>query len=168
MQLAEKLQQAKGSELYRRMQYIAFSDEYPPSLVSAMRKALELLDKLNDASPEITQLLTQDSRNPDQYYTLPLLAFIQEAILKQHFSEMSEEPEENSFRWLLATYARTLYPITSVLPIGDDYEEFPFLLFRSFNLKEVRNRIFSDTHLLISNEMNVLNILLSYKNERKR
>jgi hypothetical protein len=127
-----------------------------------------LLDKLNDASPEITQLLTQDSRTPDQYYALPLLAFLQEKVLKAHFSEKPEEPEVNSFRWLLFTYARTLYPITSVLPIGDDYEEFPFLLFRSFNLKEIRNRTFSDTHLLISNEMNVLNMLLSYRNERKR
>lgn len=168
LQLGEKLQKAKGSELYRRMQYIASSDEYTPSLVSAMRKALELLDKLNEASPEITQLLTQDSRNPDQYYTLPLLAFIQQGILKQHFSEAPEEPEENSFRWLLSAYTRTLYPVTSVLPIGDDYEEFPFLLFRSFNLKEIRERIFSDTHLLISNEMNVLNMLLSYRDEKKR
>ncbi len=168
MQLEEKLRSAKGGELYRRMQHIALSDDYPPSLSSAMHKALELLDRLNDASPEITQLLTQDSRNPDQYYALPLLVFLQEKILKAHFSEKPEEPEENSFRWLLSTYARTLYPITSVLPIGDDYEEFPFLLFRSFNLKEIRNRIFSDTHLLISNEMNVLNMLLSYRNERKR
>ena len=168
LQLREKLQQAKGSELYRRMQYIAHSDEYPPSLVSAMGKAIELLDKLNQASPEITQLFTQDSRHADQYYTLPLLAFMQDDVLKQHFSDTSEEPEANSFRWLLTMYARTLYPITLVLPIGDDYDEFPFILFRSFNLREIRNRIFSDTHLLISNEMNVLNMLLSYRNERKR
>lgn len=167
-QLGKNLQKAKGSDLYRRMQYIASSDEYPPSLMSAMRKALELLDELNEAAPTITQLLTQDSRNPDQYYAVPLLVFLQRAILKQHFSETPEEPEENSFRWLLAAYVRTLYPINSVLPIGDNYWEFPFFLFRSFNLKEIRHRIFSDTHLLISNEMNVLNMLLSYRDERRK
>jgi hypothetical protein len=37
------------------------------------------------------------------------------------------------------------------------------VVFRSFNLKEVRNKLFSDTYLFISHEMNVLNMLLSYK-----
>ena len=128
-----------------------------------MGKALELVDQLNDASADKTQRFSQDSWNADQYYAIPLLAFLQEAIIKEHFSQAPEEPEENSFRWLLAAYTHTLYPITSTLPIGDEYEEFPFILFRSFNLKEIRKRIFSDTHLLISNEMNVLNMLLSYR-----
>jgi hypothetical protein len=163
LQLAEKLRKARGSDLYQQMRHIYASDDYPPSLHNAMGKALELLDLLNDASPEKTQQFTQDSWNADQYYALPLLAFLQEAILKEHFSEAPEEPEENSFRWLLAASAYTFYPITSILPIGDEYEEFPFILFRSFNLKEIRHRIFSDTHLLISNEMNVLNMLLSYR-----
>jgi hypothetical protein len=163
MQLTDQLRKTKGSDLYRHMKSIYADKDYPPSLHSAMGKALELLDVLNSASPEKTQRFTQDSWNPDQYYAIPLLAFLQEAVLKEHFSENTEEPEENSFRWLLAAYARTLYPIRSILPIGDEYEEFPFILFRSFNLKEARNRIFSDTHLLISNEMNVLNMLLSYR-----
>jgi hypothetical protein len=33
-------------------------------------------------------------------------------------------------------HTHILYPITSILPIGDEYEEFPFILFRSFNLQE--------------------------------
>ncbi len=163
MLLTDKLRKTKGSDLYRQMKSIYASKDYPPSLHSSMGKALELINVLNTASPEKTQRFTQDSWNPDQYYAIPLLAFLQEAVLKEHFSEISEEPEENSFRWLLAAYARTLYPIRSILPIGDEYEEFPFILFRSFNLKEVRNRIFLDTHLLISNEMNVLNMLLAYR-----
>ncbi len=163
MRLADKLRKAKSSDLYKYMQKIYASDDYPASLHNAMGKALELLDLLNNTSPEKTQRFTQDSWNADQYYAIPLLAFLQEAILKEHFSQASEEPEENSFRWLLAAYTHTLYPITSILPIGDEYEEFPFILFRSFNLKEIRKRIFSDTHLLISNEMNVLNMLLSYR-----
>jgi hypothetical protein len=163
MQLTDKLRTTKGSELYRQMKSIHASNDYPPSLHSAMGKAIELLDMLGNASPEKTQRFTQDSWNPDQYYAIPLLAFLQETVLKEHFAEAAEEPEENSFRWLLSAYARTLYPIRSVLPIGDEYEEFPFILFRSFNLREVRNRIFADTHLLISNEMNVLNMLLAYR-----
>jgi hypothetical protein len=163
MQLKDKLRKARNGNLYKYMQHIYASDDYPPSLHNAMGKALELVDQLNGASPDKTQHFTQDSWNADQYYTIPLLAFLQEAVLKEHFSEAPEEPEENSFRWLLAAYTHTLYPITSTLPIGDEYEEFPFILFRSFNLKEIRKRIFSDTHLLISNEMNVLNMLLSYR-----
>jgi hypothetical protein len=116
--------------------------------------------------PSIPGPLSQESRNPDQYYALPLVTFLQGKIFKQYFAEIAEEPEENAFRWPLSAYVRTLYPITSVLPIGDYYEEFPFLLFRSFNLKEIRQRIFSDTHLLISNEMNVLNMLLAYRQQK--
>jgi hypothetical protein len=163
MRLADKLRKSKGGDLYKYMKRIYASADYPPSLHNAMGKALELVDQLNSASPEKTQHFTQDSWNADQYYAIPLLAFLQEAVLKEHFSEAQEEPEENSFRWLLAAYTHILYPITSILPIGDEYEEFPFILFRSFNLKEIRKRIFSDTHLLISNEMNVLNMLLSYR-----
>ncbi|GHO59282.1 helicase-related protein [Ktedonobacter robiniae] len=163
MQLEDKLRKVRESSLYKRMQHINLSEDYPDSLRNAMYKALELIDLLNNASPEKTQHFTQDSRNPDQYYAIPLLAFLQENILKEYFSRSPEEPEEASFRWLLAAYTRTFYPITSALPIGDEYDEFPFLLFRSFNLKEIRKRIFSDTHLLISNEMNVLNMLLSYR-----
>jgi hypothetical protein len=163
MRLVDKLRKTKGNDLYKYMQQIYASDDYTANLHNAMGKALELVDQLNAASPDKTQRFTQDSWNADQYYAIPLLAFLQEAILKEHFSQASEEPEENSFRWLLAAYTHTLYPITSILPIGDEYEEFPFILFRSFNLKEIRKRIFSDTHLLISNEMNVLNMLLSYR-----
>jgi hypothetical protein len=164
MHLVEELRKERGGRLYKRMQQIlASAEDYPPSLRHAMSKAIELLDRLNDAPWEVTQHFTQDSWNADQYYALPLIALLQGKVLQQHFAEVLEEPEENSFRWLLAAYVQTLYPIISVLPIGDDYEEFPFILFRSFNLKEIRKRIFSDTHLLISNEMNVLNMLLSYR-----
>jgi len=168
MQLEEKLRRAKESDLYRRMQYIARSDEYPSNLRNAMQRALELLERLNDASPEKTQILTQESGNADQYYVLPLLAFMQEKALREHFAAAAGEPEEYSFRWLLAASTRAFCPITSLLPIGDEYEAFPFLLFRSFNLQEMRNRIFSETHLLISNEMNVLNMLLTYRDEQKK
>jgi hypothetical protein len=167
MQLEEKLRKERGGTLYNSMlQILGSADDYAPSLRHAMQKAIELIDRLNDAPQEITQRLSQESWNPDQYYAIPLLTFLQGKVFKQHFAEIAEEPEENAFRWLLSAYVRTLYPITSVLPIGDDYEEFPFLLFRSFNLKEIRHRIFSDTHLLISNEMNVLNMLLAYRQQK--
>jgi hypothetical protein len=51
MQLADKLRTTKGSELYRQMKSIHASNDYPPSLHSAMGKAIELLGILGSASP---------------------------------------------------------------------------------------------------------------------
>jgi hypothetical protein len=58
---------------------------------------------------------------------------------------------------------RALYPVSTVLPIGDRYREFPFIVFRCFSLQEARHKLFTDSYLFTSNELNVLNMLLSAK-----
>ena len=163
LQLDNKLRQTKNGDLWKKLCYVRDHDEYPPSLRSSVRNAIELIDTLNIASPEQTQQFTQDNRNPDHYYAIPLLTFAREEIMRDYFTAGKDEPEDWSFRALLASYVRTLYPVTTMLPIGDSYGKFPFVVFRSFNLEEVRHKIFSATHLFTSNELNVLNMLLSYK-----
>ncbi|NET24242.1 hypothetical protein [Okeania sp. SIO1I7] len=46
------------------------------------------------------------------------------------------------------------------LPIGRKYREFPFIVFRSYSLEEIREKIYSDRYLLTSNELNILNLIL--------
>jgi len=58
--------------------------------------------------------------------------------MSQYFAEEPEEPEDLRFRDILFTYLRSLYPVTNILPIGDNYQEFPFLVFRSSVLAEMR------------------------------
>jgi hypothetical protein len=86
-----------------------------------------------------------------------------EDVLKDYFHRGDDEPEEATFRDVLAEYMRVLYPVSTVLPIGDRYREFPFLVFRCFSLQEARHKLFTDSYLFTSNELNVLNMLLSTK-----
>ncbi|MBW4508551.1 MAG: helicase [Scytonematopsis contorta HA4267-MV1] len=149
-----------NEELWRNIQKISHSKSYPESLRYAIRDAIELVTKLREGA-EKTQRLEQSSANSDQYYALPLFAFICGDILQEYFAGEHEEPEGESFRDILAAYVRLLYPVGNVLPIGDGYKEFPFVLFRSYSLQEIREKYFTDKYLLSSNELNVLNLILS-------
>ncbi len=149
-----------NEKLWQNMQIITRNTSYPENLRSAIKDAIELIDKLKQEI-NITQKLQQSSQNLDQYYALPLFTFISGEVLKEYFINEPEEPENERFRDILAIYIRSLYPVNNILPIGDTYREFPFVLFRSYSLKEIRKKSFTDKYLLTSNELNVLNLILS-------
>jgi Helicase conserved C-terminal domain len=149
-----------NKNLWRNMQQISHSKSYPESLRSAIKDAIELVKKLRDGV-EQTQKLEQNSQNSDQYYALPLFAFVSGDVMKDYFSTKPEEPESETFQNILTTYIRLLYPVGNILPIGDKYRDFPFVVFRSYSLEEIRKKSFTDKYLLTSNELNVLNLILS-------
>lgn len=163
MQVATRLVHMKDSELWQKMQRIANNPEYYENLRIALQDALELITLLARSSPEKTQQFIQDSQQGDLYYAIPLLSFMYHDVMKDYFLHSTGDVEQHAFRAILASYIRSLYPVTTVLPIGDGYREFPFIVFRSFMLSEARSRMFADNYLLISHEMNVLNMLLSYR-----
>ncbi|MBR8837740.1 MAG: helicase [Stigonema ocellatum SAG 48.90 = DSM 106950] len=149
-----------NEELWQDMQKISRSPSYPESLRSAMKDAMELVKKLRDGVNR-TQRLEQNSQRSDQYYALPLFAFISGDVMKDYFAEEPNEPEDKSFRKILDTYIRLLYPVGNILPIGNKYKDFPFVVFKSYSLEEIRKKTFTDKYLLTSNELNVLNLILS-------
>jgi len=153
-----------NAKLWQNMQIISHSKSYPENLRFAIKDAIELIHKLKEENHK-TQKLQLSSQNIDQYYTLPLFTFISGEVLKEYFSNQPKEPEDEPFRDILATYIRLLYPVNNILPIGDGYKEFPFVLFRSYSLGEIRKKSFTDKYLLTSNELNVLNLILSQKLE---
>ena len=107
--------------------------------------------------------LSRIVQRSDQYYALPLFAFISGDVMKDYFANEPNEPEDQRFRNILATYIRMLYPVGNILPIGNKYRDFPFVVFRSYSLEEIRKKSFTDKYLLTSNELNVLNLILSQK-----
>lgn len=121
---------------------------------------MELVEKLKNAS-EKTQRLYQKSQHIDQYYALPLFAFISGKVMSEYFASGVEEPEDERFRDILAVYIRSLYPVGNILPIGHNYRNFPFVVFRSYSLEEIRQKLFTEKYLLNSHELNVLNLILS-------
>ncbi|MCL1473478.1 helicase-related protein [Argonema antarcticum] len=147
-------------EILNKMRSISLNSDYSQSLHSAIKNAIELVEKVRNSNNR-TQFLEQNSQRIDQYYALPLFSFISGEAMSQYFADEPEEPEEERFRDILATYIHHLYPADKTLPIGYKYRDFPFVVFRSYSLEEMREKIFTDKYLLTSNELNVLNLILS-------
>ncbi|MFM7364610.1 MAG: helicase-related protein [Cuspidothrix sp.] len=154
------IQNYANIELWNNLKSISKNQIYPESLTFAIKDAIELVEKLINA-PAKTQNYIQKSQNIDQYYALPLFAFISGEVMKEYFGTKSEEPEDQRFKDILSRYIRLLYPVNNILPIGHNYKEFPFVVFRSYSLEEIRNKIFTEKYLLNSQELNVLNLILS-------
>ncbi len=159
MRLMEILSCA-NDELLNKMLAISLNRDYPGSLRSTIKNAIDLWKKLQDCQDK-TQFLEQNSQRLDQYYALPLFTFISGEAMSKYFADSPEEPEDERFRDILATYVHHLYPADKTLPIGYKYREFPFIVFSSYSLEEMREKIFTDKYLLTSNELNVLNLILS-------
>jgi hypothetical protein len=83
--------------------------------------------------------------------------------MQEYFADSKlEEPEDRRFRDILSAYVRSIYPVDSVMPIiGQKYQDFPFIVFRSYSLEQSREKIFTEKYLLSSNELNVLNLIWS-------
>lgn len=81
--------------------------------------------------------------------------------INKYFETTLDDQDPVPFRTILDGLLRTWYPADTMLPVGADYRTYPFLVFRSFNLEEIRHRIFSGNSVFASYEMNVLNMLLS-------
>ncbi|MEL7037727.1 MAG: ATP-binding protein [Cyanobacteria bacterium J06592_8] len=160
MRIREEIIACTHGQLLNQMLDIKESSTYPESLRSAINKAIELVDLLEE-HPNKTQKFEQNSQYFDQYYTLPLFTFITGEAISQYFASNDEEPEDQRFRDILAAYIRSLYPVNNILPIGHKYQDFPWLMFRSYSLNEIRSKLFKDRYFLTSNELNVLNLILS-------
>jgi hypothetical protein len=160
--LHQKIKKCVDNQLLQKMYRIRDSKLYPENVISAIKGgAIELVQFLN-SEVEKTQYFEQLSQQFDRYYAIPLFAFVSGEEMQEYFADLKqEEPDDNRFRDILSAYMRSLYPVGSVMPIGHKYQEFPFIVFRSYSLEQSREKIFTDKYLLTSNELNVLNLILS-------
>ncbi len=131
-------------------------DRYPDRL----RSVLELIGTVR-ATDTPTQRVEQQSARPDRYYVLPLSLMVSQAGVAAYYATRPDEPEGASFRELLEQYVRALYPVEQVLPLGSQYDMFPFLVVQSTNLVLLRAKLFTDRQVLASTTFNVLNVLLA-------
>ncbi|MCT7994238.1 ATP-binding protein [Laspinema olomoucense] len=165
IRLEKQIRRYATDDLINKMFAVSKSLEYPENLRSAIRGgAVELVELLRREATR-TQWFEQYSNNPDQYYLMPLFNFIAKEAIAEYFKEEPQEEEDQEFRTLLSRYLHSLYPAYNTLPIGRKYREFPFLLFRSYSLEQMRAKMFSDKYLLNSHELNVLNLILSREGE---
>ncbi len=167
MNIAKALvEEVQSKELWGLLKKIQEEEDYPESLRRAVKGALDLIEAIQRSPSHRTLHFLQDSSNEDQYYAIPLLAFLGRDIFQEYYSKDVEEPNEASFRQILGAYISTLYPSNEILPIGDEYQEFPFVVFRSAMLQDIRKHLFSTSSIFNSHELNILNLTLSYENDR--
>lgn len=152
-------------DLLACMEIISKDDTYPGSLRSALGDAILLLRELQKLEPNRAAYYEQESNQTDLYYAFPLSTFPAFQALQEYFETdaNAEEQAEVSFRELLRRTITTSYPADGFLPIGQNYKTFPFVLFRSFQLGETRQKIFTEKYLFSSQELNIINMLLSGK-----
>ncbi|MEB3340251.1 helicase-related protein, partial [Okeania sp.] len=174
MKLESQIRQFANQDLIDKMKKISWNKDYPPNIISAMKGSVLEFVKLLSGDINRTQWFEQNSQNLDQYYALPLFVFMSRELMNEYFESPltplwkggePEEEEETEFRTLLSKYVHYLYPAYNTLPIGRQYREFPFVVFRSYSLGEMREKIYSDRYLLTSNELNILNLILCRNEE---
>jgi len=112
----------------------------------------------------------QESSHTDQHYVLPLAIFLTYKEMSDHFAgkhepEDQDNPFQLQFHTLLERYVRTLYPADSMLSIWKQYDDCPFLVFRSLSVHEARSRMFTGKYLFMSQELHIMNMLLSSTQE---
>lgn len=159
MRLEQELLTGETQNLLDQLNEIYDNNNNPPNLRFAIYEAIDLVHKLQE-QPVKTQRLEQNSQYDDQYYVLPLFTFLSSEFINEYFASDEEEPEDQRFRDILENYIRSIYPVGNVLPIGHKYKNFPFLVFRSYSLNEIRSKLFTDKYFLTSNDLNVLNLIL--------
>ncbi len=159
--LRERSRSQRGKQALAILHHLADDETFPEQVRLLIGKARELLWLLQEASDERTQQFIQGSRYRDQYAAVPLLAFLVPDVFQEYFETTLDDQDPAPFRTILGGLLQTWYPADTMLPVGADYRTYPFLVFRSFNLEEIRHRIFSGNSVFASYEMNVLNMLLS-------
>lgn len=149
-------------DLLACMEIIRKDPVYPENLRSALLDAILFLKTLQSLDPN-SAYYEQESTPTDLYCAFPLSTFPAYHTLQTYFNAQSyaEELEDLPFRVLLERTISACYPADGFLPIGKNYKTFPFVLFRSFQLGETRQKIFTEKYLFSSQEFNIINMLLS-------
>jgi hypothetical protein len=148
-------------DLLSKLKIISKSNAYNTNLTMATHSAIELIEKMNN-DDNITKWLEQNSQQFDQYYAFPFLILINPLIIKEYLETEREKEsgKENNFRTILESYLRYIFPLQNVLPIGEYYHEFPFLLFNSYSYNLLRYKLFTDKQIFSSSQLNILNLIL--------
>ena len=149
-------------KIINNLYYIKTHPKLPETLKRTVSDVIKFVDTIFEKDNSV-QNYEQNSQYDDQYYAIPLYAFIIPDLLEEYFQCDDDQTEEYSFKDILILYLRSLYPVSSLLPIGSQYEKFPFMIFRSYSLNELRYKLFTDKYLLNSHEINILSLILAKK-----
>nr|BBH92372.1 hypothetical protein KTA_05710 [Thermogemmatispora argillosa] len=162
----------RGEELLRRMEALRRHSHCNDEIRLLLKDGIALIKELHRIARENTIIphFSQETQHADQHYAIPLHTLLVSEVFRSQFQNRAENGDAcaANFRRLLESYLRALYPIDSVLPLGQHYEHFPFVIFRSYNLPEARRKIFLDHYLFMSHELNIINMLLARSDQEEQ
>jgi hypothetical protein len=158
--LQEQIRQYANKEMATEIWKVSKNFDHSDKMRSGAKTVLEFINRLRD-QPQKSQNLQQSSKRRDQYYAIPLVALLMGEPFRRYFKVGPDEPDGRTFRNILQGHVRAHYPSNNFLPIGADYGEFPFVTFNSFNFTEFRRKMFDESYMLNSTEINVLGLILA-------
>lgn len=148
-----------SEELLSKLEKINKNPSYHDNLRFATKNAIDLVRKLRGEKLNRSQKFQQSTQKDDEYYAIPLFTFLNTKNIKSYLEKETEKETQDTFRYILEQYVRSLYSLGNVLPLGENYSEFPFIFFSSYSLEEIRNNMLTDKYLFNSNELNILNLI---------
>ena len=160
-EMRERAHSQRGKQALAILLQLEGDTTLPEQALMLIKKAKDLLWEFQQVPDEKTLQFVQSSQFLDQYVAVPILAFLVPEVFEGYFTSDQDDQNPLPFREILANLLQTWYPAETMLPIGVDYQTYPFLIFRSYSLSEIRHRIFAGNSVFASYEMNILNMLLS-------
>ncbi len=136
--------------------------DYSENIKNEILFAIDFVEQLlqNEGN---TQQVSDSSNFSDQYLAIPLYFLLKDEILQSSFVGDENSPMSHDFRILLERYVKALYPANDFLPIGDGYPNFPWVIFKSYDLAQIRRSLFKASYFLNSRSLNLLNLILSHQ-----
>jgi hypothetical protein len=134
--------------------------DYSENIKNEILFAIDFIEHLlqNEGN---TQQISDSSNFSDQYLAIPLHFLLKDEILQSSFIGDANSPMSSDFRILLERYIKALYPANDFLPIGNGYPDFPWVIFKSYDLAQIRRSLFKANYFLNSRSLNLLNLILS-------
>ncbi|MGD1808696.1 hypothetical protein ACP6PL_25110 [Dapis sp. BLCC M126] len=144
-------------QLFNDLTIISKSEKYPLSLQNGAKDVLDIIRKIENL--EESQTLRDEKSFSDQYLaihtsTLTIGKLTETNNLK--FNQIKEKIREKFQR-----YIKSMYSSNSFLPVTKNFENFPYLSFRSLTLDSQWHRLFDQNLLVASPEINTLSLMLS-------
>ena len=147
-----------NKKVMETMHAMSKNSDVPDGIKSELKRAASALYHFKNTSGENSMCLTDDSKTGNRFVAIPLSLPFTANEFKEHCGK--NEYEEDSFKDLMEMNVKSHYSIGNVLPITENYSEYPFITFKSNSLLKIRRKMFSDKYMFCSSELNILNLLL--------
>ncbi|OOB79596.1 MAG: hypothetical protein BEN18_03620 [Epulopiscium sp. Nuni2H_MBin001] len=133
-----------------------FNEDAPLAFRQQLITAGHTLNYFVKHANERSLSLKDTTQSNDIYVAMPIVAI----FAFDEFEQFSEIAEARTWKQILQDYIKAYYSVCDMLPISPNYQDVPFIFFRSTALSNMRNRIYNSNYIFCSSELNLLNLLL--------